>query len=125
MDDALLTGEEGLDNRAADALALTSRNDGDRGELAAPVPVSLDLPNPNDRPAVLGDDEVRPVETHAIDTGLLDEAANRQLIGLGRGSDGQRHVGRLGSGWDRKRPRSSRGEKEGAHGGHEVATKPE
>ena len=97
MDDAPLTGEEGLDNRTADALALTSWNDGDRGELAAPVPVSLDLADPNDRPTVLGDNEVRPIETHAIDTGLLDEAANRFLISLGRGADGQRQVRRLGS----------------------------
>jgi hypothetical protein len=59
--------------------------------------MSLDLPNPNDGPAVLGHDEVRPVETHAIDTRLLNEAANRFLIGLGGGADGQRHVRRLGS----------------------------
>src|SRR5450759_1424660 len=97
MDDSLLMGEECLDNRTADAFALTSWNDGDRGELAAPVAMSLDLPDSNDRPAILRDDEVRPLEAHAIDAGLLDEAANRQLIGLGRGSDGRRHVRRLGS----------------------------
>ena len=90
MDDAPLTGEEGLDNRTADALALTSWNDGDRGELAAPVPMSLDLADPNDRPTVLGDNEVRPIETHTIDTRLLNEAANRFLIGQGRGTDAQR-----------------------------------
>jgi len=92
-DGARLASEERLDDRTPDTLALPRRHDGDRRELLAAVPVRFDLAQPDYRAILRGDHEIRPVEAHAVQVGLLDEAADNRLVGFDRGADGHAHRG--------------------------------
>src|SRR6266851_3264306 len=92
-DDANFAPEERLDDRGPDAFALLLRENGDRGQFAAPVAVRLDLAHPNELLVLLGHHEVGPLKVHPGQMHLSNQASDCELVVLGCGTDGEWHPG--------------------------------
>src|SRR5713226_3547620 len=92
-DDACFASEESFDHCGPDLLPLPLREDGDRGQFTASVAVRLDLAHAYHLSVLLGNHEIGPLKVHSRQTYVRNEASDRGLVALGRGTDSERHPG--------------------------------
>jgi hypothetical protein len=76
-----LVGQQRPDNQAADPLSLPFREHGYGSKLARAVAILLDLADTDNFLAILGDQEVLPMEVKRIEPGMSAGTAARSVMG--------------------------------------------